>query len=150
MGLDVSHDAFSGAYSAFNSLRQEIARTTGGSYPPHVLLNADGSYALDARGDIQWDCSMDATQWYWGDGYSKASHPGLYAFFSHSDCDGKITPAMCVKVADELERVIPLVEARGTEIGGHIGRDGGFVKVIQKFIAGCRAAANEGVPLEFY
>lgn len=37
MGLDISHDAFHGAYSAFNSLRQEVAHAVGGSYGPHRL-----------------------------------------------------------------------------------------------------------------
>ena len=32
MGLDCSHDAFHGAYSAFNRLRQEVCRAAGGEY----------------------------------------------------------------------------------------------------------------------
>lgn len=37
MGLDTSHDAFHGAYSAFNRLRQEVSRARGGSFPPHAM-----------------------------------------------------------------------------------------------------------------
>ncbi len=35
MGLRCSHDAFHGAYSAFNRFRQFIAAAIGGSHPPH-------------------------------------------------------------------------------------------------------------------
>lgn len=35
MGLDVTHGAFSGAYSAFNNLRRFLLRSIGGSWPPH-------------------------------------------------------------------------------------------------------------------
>jgi hypothetical protein len=128
MGLDCSHDAFHGAYSAFNRLRQEVARVIGGSYPPHK------------------DKELDPDQWYWGDGYGEETHPGLYEFFCHSDCDGYITPEMCVFVANELEALLPLSE---NDSCGHIERDGGYNAVLRRFIAGCRLSASANEPLEF-
>lgn len=132
MGLDCSHDAFSGAYSAFNRFRKTVAKAAGGgSISPHD------------------DKSLDDNMWYWGKGYNRETHPGLYEFFMHSDCDGDISPEMCVRVADELEALLPKIDQFGFG-GGHIDRDGGFGAVTRRFIAGCRAAAAAGEALEFH
>ena len=85
MGLDCSHGAFRGAYSAFNRLRQAVAKAAGGSYPPHEK----GS-------------GLDDRRWYVGDEYNKESFPGLWEFLGHSDCDGEIDPEMCKLVARDL------------------------------------------------
>jgi hypothetical protein len=130
MGLDCSHDAFHGAYSAFNRFRQAVAKAMSGSYPPH--------------GDNKFDPSM----WYWGDGYSKSTHPGLYIFFCHSDCEGEISPDDCKLIADELEELLPKIDS--STDWGHIEREGGFKEVTKRFITGCRSAHAAGEPLEFY
>jgi hypothetical protein len=131
MGLDTTHDAFHGAYSAFNRFRQAVAAAMGGSYPPH---------AQDGR---------NPDLWYWGTGYSAESHPGLYEFLAHSDCDGEISPEMCRRVADEMEILLPAIEEHGLGCG-HIERDGGYGAVARRFIAGCRRAAEAGEPLGFH
>lgn len=136
MGLDCTFDAFHGAYSAFSRFRKAVAQAMGGSYPPHdPKIHADGTV-------------LDDEAWYWGDGYSRATHPGLYCFLSHSDCDGDIPPALCVYVADELEALLPAIEKAGLG-DGHILRGGGYAGVTETFIKGCRAAAAAGQPLEF-
>jgi hypothetical protein len=132
MGLDCSHDAFHGAYSAFNRFRQFVAKTAGGgSFSPHE------------------DKSLDDGKWYWGSGYSKSTHPGLYEFFMHSDCDGDISPKMCTLIADELDALLPLMSTCDSG-GGHIERDGGYVAVTKRFIKGCRDAAAANEVLEFH
>jgi hypothetical protein len=136
MGLDVSHDAFSGAYSSFNRFRQAVAKAMGGSFPPH-----ETEYHED--GD-----NLEPDMWYWGTDYGPETHPGLSVFLSHSDCDGEISSDDCVKVANEIEALLPKLEAMG--IGsGHIERDGGYGAVARKFIAGCKDAAESGEPLVF-
>jgi len=137
MGLDVSHDAFSGAYSAFNRFRGAVAEAMGGSFPPHK------PGARDDEGK-----PMDPRMWYWGDGYTAETHPGLMVFLAHEDCDGEISPEDCVKVADELEMLLPKLAAAGLGLG-HIERAGGYAAVAEKFIAGCRCAAAENEPLVF-
>ena len=135
MGLDCSHDAFSGSYGAFNRLRQIVAAATGGSFPPHKDRTLD-----------------DRLIYFSGEGESQDDHPGLYEFLVHSDCDGDISPAMCIKVANELEALMPKVrelEASSRFAAGHILRDGGYARVLEKFIAGCRLAAANNEPLEF-
>lgn len=149
MGLDTTHNAFHGAYSAFNRLRQEVARARGGSFPPHYDYAPDGSIK-ERDGRLMRKEGLDDQYIYWADDFDKEGEPGLYEFLIHSDCDGEIAPDMCLKVADELERLLPKIAAGSPMSGGHIAAYGGFVKTVELFIAGCRAAAAEGVPLEFH
>lgn len=152
MGLDTSHDAFHGAYSAFNRFRQIVCQAAGGSFPSHYKRNDDGSYVRDEAGLFVIDNSLDGENWYIGDEYSEESHPGLWAFLCHSDCDGEIPPETCVKVAADLEALLPEIERLETIHGlggGHIEGRGGFSEVTRKFIAGCRDAASENEPLVF-
>ena len=131
MGLDCSHDAFHGAYSSFDRFRQAVAKAIGGSFPEHK------------------DRELDPQMWYWGDGYSKETHPGLYVFLCHSDCGGDISPEDCEKVADELEVLLPAIESQGSG-AGHIERDGGYGAVTRRFIKGCRLAAEKNERLDFH
>ena len=134
MGLDVSHDAFHGAYSAFNRFRKSICRAMGGSFPPHdTEYHEDGDKLLPRL-------------WYWGHGYGPETHPGLEVLLSHSDCDGVISPADCVAVADDLEALLPHITGHGS---GHIADQGGYAEVTRKFIDGCRLAAAKGEDLVF-
>lgn len=129
MGLNCSHGAFDGAYSAFNRFRQEVAKALGCKYPPHD------------------DKSLDQDMWYTADGMTREKNPGVYEFFCHSDCDGEIDPEMCKKVADELS---PALDLMPEESGGHIARNGGYKAVLQKFIDGCMQAHEAGESLEFH
>lgn len=133
MGLDTTHGAFHGSYSAFNNFRGFLLKSIGGSYPPHE------------------DKELSNGHWYWGEGYSFETHKGLAEFFCHSDCDGEISPEMCKVVADELEEILPKIEelAEKEQAYGHILRDGGWVEVTKRFINGCRLAHERNEPLEF-
>lgn len=141
MGLDVSFDAFHGAYSAFNRFRQAVAEAIGGSFPP---TKPEFIEKMKAQG---YD-TFPPTWWYWGDGYSKETHPGLYAFFMNSDCDGEIDPATAGKLADEMELLLPALDAMG-EGAGHIMKRGGYGQVAREWIAGCRLAVGYNEPIEF-
>ena len=134
MGLESSPGAFSGAYSAFHRFRQASTTTCGGSYPPHMGKTLDGE-------------ELDDDYWYLPDPYTRESHPGLFLFLEHSDCDGEISPEDCAHVVKDLT---PLVGKVGTGGGGHIDRDGGYRKVLEKFIDGCLLAIKNNEPLEFY
>ena len=128
MGLDMSHDAFHGAYSAFNRFREFICESTG------------GRWADIQHGDLTWE---------FGDGYTGETHPGLFALLSHSDCDGEIESDVAGKLADELESLLPKLEARNSGSVGHIAAAGGYVEVAKKMIIGCREAFSNGEPLTF-
>lgn len=131
MGLDCSHGAFHGAYSAFNRFRQAVASAAGGSYPPHD------------------NDALDQNRWYAGN-WKNPERPGLTEFFNHSDCDGKIAPALCAVIADEIEALLPEIARQAPRFdGGHIDREGGMYQVAKNFIAGCREAASLAEPLTF-
>lgn len=121
MGLDISHGDFSISYGGFNALRRKICEAMGGKWPDR--------------------CDCDDI-WYWGKGYNEENSPGLYEFLTHSDCDGYISPEMCVKVANEIEMLIPNISQHCDE------RD--FRDVATKFVAACREASSANEPLEFY
>jgi hypothetical protein len=153
MGLDTTHDAWHGAYSAFMRWREKIAEVAGlpplrlmeGFYapldgnetgmPPTFYLNHDATplvrdsiRALERSGlPIKWECLKPSP---------------LHELLFHSDCDGEIPTASCGPIADELERLLPQLPAG--EGGGHIGV---WREKTQTFIDGLRraAAANESL-----
>lgn len=149
MGLDCSHNAFSGAYSAFNRLRQFVCAATGGSFPPHWMYGPDGEILHDPDGATRYHTQIPSDRFQCGEGYTRDEWPGLFEFLTHSDCDGEISPTWCTKVANDLEKLMPQFEAMRWESSGHLARDGGYVSVIRQFIAGCRDAAEAGEPLTF-
>lgn len=130
MGLDCTHDAFSGAYSAFDAFRNAVCSSAGGSWPPHEIPG------------------LSEENWYIGEGYSRETHPGLFLLLDHSDCDGEISPEDCALVAKDLSRLLPKLDAMG-EGGGHIARDGGYGQVARRFVRGCVSASEAGEALEF-
>jgi len=133
MGLDCSHDAFHGAYQAFNGLRQKVAEAWGGTYPPHKdkTLKEDMWYAPDEYPDPQ------------------KTAPGLFIFFTQSDCGGAISWLDCAIVAKELEELLPKVAELEDGTHNHIQSVGGYAAALKKFIAGCRQAAHLKEPLTF-
>ncbi len=157
MGLDCSHDAWHGAYSAFMRWRQKVAEVAG--MPPLELM--EGFYSpigsgrlptlyygpgtgepafgsgsrpfladIDQRLPIKWGCLKPS-----------ALHELLY----HSDCDGDIAPERCGPIADALEALIPLMPDE--DGGGHVRN---WRETTQRFVNGLRAAAAAGEPLDFH
>lgn len=123
MGLDVSHGAFSGAYSAFHRWRVALCKAAGGGFD-------------EVNNCFSWDDRME--QW-----------PGFRVLLCHSDCDGEISPSDAASCADALETLLPVLDKMG-DGGGHIARNGGFGQVTRDFIDGCRLAAERNEPLRFY
>ena len=151
MGLDISHNAFKGKYSDFNRLRQSVAWAIGGSYPPHWHRDSSGALIRDIRGMLEIDGSLNNDMWYGPAGHNiRESHPGLFIFLSHSDCDGELSPQECIAVANELEAILPQIDALPiSAVGRRILEQGGAGAVLRKFIAGCRTAAMNNEPLLF-
>lgn|SRR5574343_223131 len=143
MGLDCSHEAFHGAYSWFNRLRQCICRAVGpnSSFPPHWQYNEDGTLKKDHKGLVMYNHDLDPDFYYIESGYQD-THPGLKEFLSHSDCDGEISPEMCLLVANDLEELLPAIEELGWV-------DMDYLEYTRRFIIGCRLAHKNGEPLTF-
>jgi hypothetical protein len=154
MGLDTTHEAWHGAYSAFMRWREKIAEVAGlpplqlmeGFYqpinggatyggPPTMFCNgyqrdSDTLKRLDALLPIKW-------------AYLKPSP--LHELLFHSDCDGEIPAERCGPIAVELQKLMPLLpQAEG---GGHIGN---WRDKTQQFINGLLAAAQANEPLGFH
>lgn len=131
MGLDLSINAFSGGYFAFNRLRAFVCKAAGGSWPPHS------------------DKELDPEIWYIDDAFSKDTHPGIWEFLSHSDRVGEISPLLCAALAKDLEGLLPVMIKIDSSEQGHIVNNGGYVAIVKKLIIGCKAAAAMDEPLRF-
>lgn len=141
MGLDTTHDAFHGAYSAFNRFRQIVAKAAGCSYPYHTEDYTSNGKTIPVE-------ELDQERYYTPDNF-KNTNPGLTAFFVSNDCEGEFSPEICKQMADEMESVLPEIEKQGSG-GGHIERDGGYGEVAKRYIAGCRLAYENKENLEYY
>ena len=158
MGLDCSHNAWHGAYSAFMRWRMKLAEVAGlpplglmeGFYTPmdsehmpatlyHGVNTGKPAYGPDSRPymadlddclPIRWDCLKPS-----------ALHELLY----HSDCEGEISADHCAPIADALEPLISLLPDE--DAGGHIGN---WREKTAQFVAGLRAAAAANEPLDFH
>ncbi len=137
MGLDCSHDAWEGSYSAFTRWRHKIAEVAGYAIWP---VKDDNRLTMDTI-IIDWGhVPAGAVMGEW----ENTPDDPLIVLFTHSDCDGVIHPAQGGPLADRLEEILPEVEGDG---GGHIGS---YREKTKAFIEGLREAAIAGEPLEFY
>ena len=155
MGLDCSHDAWHGAYGAFMTWREEIARLA--EIPPLMLM--DGFYApLDSgrhpslyhgpntmnADTVSGQRYMDRLDSLLPISWESLKESPLHELLHHSDCDGEIAPESCKAIADELKKLVPKLPK--TDHWGHIGS---WKEKTNKFINGLNRAAEANEPLEF-
>ena len=137
MGLDTTHDAWHGPYSAFSRLRNTLAEAAG--YQVKDYEYADGwtgrSAQVVAEGD--WAVENYAGEW--------NGHPPedpLLILLVHSDCDGQIEADHCRFLAVRLRQIVEAGLPDGPE------RDR-WIEAALEFADGCDLAASNGEPLEF-
>lgn len=87
MGLDTTHDAYSGEYSSFNHFRRWLGKQIG------IDLNEYIGYSSDT-----------ATK-----NLADIDHL-LMDLFNHSDCDGELTPEQCKLIAEGLQEIINKID----------------------------------------
>lgn len=121
MGLNVSHGAWDGSYLNFDRFRGAVCAATGGTWPDE----------------------HDAP-WWFGPGFDSASHPGLHAFLDHPDNEGEIPPGDAARLADEMEQLLPKLDAAESGSPGWT-----WGRVARRWIEGCRRAAAAREPLRF-
>lgn len=143
MGLDTTHEAWHGAYSAFARWRTTIADVGGfpdldlmaGYYTPGGRFTGEPTTFDTPPGlnglPIPWTAFMD--------------NP-LTPLLMHSDCDGWIEVKDLLPLAARLEELLPLLELEGSG-GGHIGS---YREKTRQFIDGCRKATKANERLEFH
>lgn len=137
MGLDTSHGAWHGAYGSFARWRNAVARAAG--IPVEVdrgnsFLYPDGveRYVLD------WSLFVEAN--YYGQWETPPDDP-ILILLVHSDCEGEIRPGHAGPLADRLEELLPqIVNDPHRDHQAHA----------RQFIAGLRAAAAAGEPVDFH
>lgn len=166
MGLDVSHDCWRGAYSAFSRWRAKLAELAGiplelmeGYYDPDAASfngppnpsamewaapRTGGPLCKSHYGPALHAWITKVARWLpiswdvlWGD--------ALILLLDHSDCDGIIAAGDCARLADRLEDLMPLLENTPDD-DGHIGN---WAAKTRKFIDGLRLAASKGENVEF-
>lgn len=124
MGLDCTHGAWHGAYSAFNRLRSEICAACGGDWPNMLAENPMWTYDTEV-------VPMEHDE-------------GMKLFLGHSDCGGELSPAECIRVAAFLDWVGPKLADYGS---GHLPSPRAAAA---RFAEGCRLAASKSEPLGFH
>lgn len=152
MGLNCSHGAWDGAYSAFMRWRQKLAEVAG--LPPLELMEGffdSGEYGTLHFGQHEKDPD---SVYVWKRNRLREQLPikweclkpdPLHELLYHSDCDGEIAAENCGPIADSLERLIPFLPEG--DAPGHIRN---WREKTQAFVNGLRAAAAAGEPLDFH
>lgn len=152
MGLDISHGAWHGAYSAFMAWREKIAQVAGlpplqlmegfydplppnsrhfpSLYPGMITEYSNTLKKLDEKLPIKWECLNPSA---------------LHELLFHSDCDGEISSKSCALIADELEKLLPMLP--NEDGGSHIGN---WREKTATFIKGLRLAHSKNDNLEFH
>lgn len=126
MGLSCSHDAWDGAYSAFQRFRIQVIEAVGGKY------TRTGSASFS---------------WTYDDEVLPQEHVrGLSALIDHSDCDGHLEPDDCRRLAAALRWLAPRLPAVGFGVLSSCGSRGAALR----FADGCERAANAAERLEFH
>lgn len=120
MGLDISHDCWHGAYSAFMRWRMAIAEVAG--YGSLYDYDGFGGFKSWPKDDV------------------------LVSLLFHSDCDGNLKWEICDSLADRLEGLLPALVVKGSG-KGHVGS---YEEKTKFFIAGLRQAYAAQENVEFH
>jgi hypothetical protein len=128
MGLDTTHDAWHGAYSAFSRWREKLAEIVG--IPLGLMEGYYHNDPIDKWLPISWEALKPDV---------------LHILLDHSDAEGEIVAEDCGPLADRLEELLPLLPEE--KDWGHIGS---WREKTQTFIDGLRLAASRGENIEFH
>lgn len=132
MGLDVSHNCWSGPYSAFNRWRDKLAEVAG-----YKFVHSNDGFPHDVV-DLQWDSYQ--TKNYYGDWDTEPDDALIYLIV-HSDCEGVIHPEHAGPLADRLTKLLPYLS--DTHLNSYLA-------LTRRFIRGLRLAAAAGQDVVFH
>jgi len=124
MGLDTTHDCWSGAYSSFNRWRTKLAEVAG--------FGALREYEGFTDNGKPWP-----------------KDDPLTILLHHSDCEGSIKWEDCSALADALEGLMPALN-RDAASDGYGGVFDTHAQKAQKFIDGLRKAHELKEDVEFH
>ena len=154
MGLEISHDTWRGAYSAFMRWREKIAEVAG--LPPLMLMegfyvdevfNMNPIQMIEAFsiGNEKVNSITAELKKYLPIRWSLFKPDVLYKLLYHSDCEGVISWQIAGKLAKRLKELLPLLPDE--DAGGHIGN---WREKTLIFISGCQLAYDSKEDLKFY
>lgn len=137
MGLNVSHDCWSGAYSEFSRFRDKLAEVAGYEFIEDMARSGRKMVALDYGSWPEANYYDPPIIPFRADG----TQDPLLLLLMHSDCEGKIRAEHVGPLANRLTELLPDVEGDGH---GHVGD---YRETTQQFINGLRMAElrNEDV-----
>ena len=132
MGLATSHNCWSGSYSSFSEWRRKISEVSGFG----DMMEYDSFSQPHENPNL-----MIVGTRVWPD-------DPIASLLSHSDCDGSIPWIDCVKMADELEKLLPALERSDRTVLASL--DYGNVAKTEQFIKGLRLAHSLKEDVEFH
>lgn len=137
MGLDISHDCWSGAYSGFSRLRDKLASVAGYEFIEDVARGGRAMIALDYGAWPEANYYDPPMIPYRTDG----TQDPLLLLLLHADTEGRIRAEHVKALADRLTELLPDIDGDGH---GHVGD---YREATQQFINGLRLAElrNEDV-----
>lgn len=101
MGLDTSHDCWSGSYGSFNEFRRVLAETI------NMDLNRMIGFG-QVRVSNSHDFIIEEPQLRW----HEVPKDDLHILLNHSDCEGIIENKDCLALATRLQELAPLIEEK--------------------------------------
>lgn len=139
MGLNVSHDCWSGAYSGFSRFRDKLAEVAGYEFIEDTARGGRKMIALDYGAWPEANYYDPPIIPFRTDG----TPDPLLLLFLHSDCEGRIRAEHTGPLADRLTELLPSIEGDGH---GHVGD---YRTTTQQFITGLRLAEQRGEDVVF-
>jgi hypothetical protein len=144
MGLDVSHDCWHGAYSAFHRFRMELAKAAGIPLPLMEGYQAREGHNFEYVTNPALKYWLDLVLHYLPIKWDHFRDDPLTILLDHSDGDGWIDRRDEIPLAKRLEELAPLLDS--VESGGHLGNVGHAART---FAAGLRRAHEAKQRVEF-
>lgn len=145
MGLDISHNAWHGAYSAFMRWRIELAKVAG--FPPLQFMegfynSSDFTWSMNETARSLWNSNIEPSLPISWDLFKDDI---LVILLYHSDCDGIIGNKDLLGLAERLKGLLDKLPKEKDP--GHIGD---WREKTQQFIDGCLLAYERGEDLDFH
>jgi hypothetical protein len=163
MGLDTTHNAWSGPYSSFNNWRRWIADKIG------IPLDLMEGFYYDEPGSFGNPFALLEDKFPSGDDLAmsalrriKKTFPlkwesfkpsPLHELLFHSDCDGYIEPDICGEIALALKELLGNISDDNADSAAPNTARGtydGMYRATERFIKGCELAHSNGEKLRFH
>lgn len=141
MGLDISHDCFSGPYSYFMRFRVELAKAAG--IPLWIMADfyRPDRFSPPVHSEIAQFLPLS---------WKPYESDALCILLHHSDCEGTIGVEDCKKLLPRLKELLPIMASAPEGYGYQEGEFRGLRNTLQRFIEGLEDAISQDEPISFH